>query len=306
MQALTASQAPLQHSVSGGGELVSTYIANVAPINSSNALFRAWGSGISTALAAVGLVKTADTGQIDWATVVAAAPANTQQGYEIWRFNDSLQATAPIFLRIAYGSGSATAMPSLWFTIGKGSDGAGTITGVLQAATQVSAAASSATVLPCYVSSGDGSMLAFGGGVAPTGGCTLWWFTIERSRSVSGAATATGLSFLKSTYCSAYNYALATTWNLGIYAPITIPGNLGDAAGGISAGGNLMLFPAVVADGQGNFWQPRSLLGGHRSDTGISSVVNVSGWGPYMALGASGQGADSGGALYSAACIAWW
>jgi hypothetical protein len=44
--------------------------------------------GIAAQIAAMGLVQTSDTGQINWVTV--ARPAlNTIAGYEIWRFNDA-------------------------------------------------------------------------------------------------------------------------------------------------------------------------------------------------------------------------
>jgi len=96
--------------------------------HSSDATFRAWGSALSAALAAVGLTQTSDTGQIDWATVTRPG-TNTAAGYEIWRFNDTLQATAPIFIKIEYGTGSLAFAPQAWLTVGTGSDGSGTITG---------------------------------------------------------------------------------------------------------------------------------------------------------------------------------
>lgn len=96
--------------------------------HTTDAGFRAWGKEYSDNLAAVGLVKTADTGQIDWVTV--ARPAiNTAAGYEIWRFNDSLQATAPIFIKIEYGTSTQADIPGIWITVGTSSNGAGTIGG---------------------------------------------------------------------------------------------------------------------------------------------------------------------------------
>lgn len=94
----------------------------------SDATFREWGLEFNTKLAAAGLVQTADTGQINWTTVLRPG-AGVDAGYEVWRFNDALQATAPIFFRIAYGTfGDATA-PRMRFTVGTGSNGSGTITG---------------------------------------------------------------------------------------------------------------------------------------------------------------------------------
>jgi hypothetical protein len=94
----------------------------------SDAVFREWGSDLAAKMAAVGLVQTADTGQINWTTVVRAG-ANADAGYEIWRFNDSLQGTAPIFFRVNYGTGASTTTPRTQIIVGTGSNGSGTITG---------------------------------------------------------------------------------------------------------------------------------------------------------------------------------
>ena len=64
---------------------VASFTAKAA--SSTDALLRDWGSKLSAAIQSVGLVKTADTGQIDWNTVVNGA---TVRGYEIFRFNDTL------------------------------------------------------------------------------------------------------------------------------------------------------------------------------------------------------------------------
>lgn len=96
----------------------------------TDAEFRAWGRDYSDHLAAVGLVRTADTGQINWDTVLRPGAINTAAGYEIWRFADALQATAPIFIKIEYGTFNVLDRPAIWITVGKGSDGSGTITGI--------------------------------------------------------------------------------------------------------------------------------------------------------------------------------
>lgn len=95
--------------------------------HATDADFRTWGAQFSAALLAVGLTHTADTGQIDWTTVLN--PASGSAGYEIWRFNDTLQATKPIFIRFDFGSQSA-GVPAIWVQIGTATDGAGNFTGV--------------------------------------------------------------------------------------------------------------------------------------------------------------------------------
>jgi hypothetical protein len=99
-------------------------------LHDTDANFRIWGSEFAAKLAAVGLVQTADTGQINWSTVVRAA-SSADAGYEIWRFNDSLQASAPIFMKIYYGTGTTILTgPRIRIEIGTGSNGTGTITGI--------------------------------------------------------------------------------------------------------------------------------------------------------------------------------
>lgn len=107
---------------------MATDIRNLIGFFSSDADFRAWGSGIAAQLAAIGLVKTADTGQIDWSTVLRPT-ANNYAGYEIWRFNDSFQATAPVFIKIEYGAGSPVDRPNLRVQVSSATNGAGTPTG---------------------------------------------------------------------------------------------------------------------------------------------------------------------------------
>jgi hypothetical protein len=93
-----------------------------------NTTFREFVAEFSARMAACGMVQTADTGQVNLLTVNRPA-ANTEAGYEIWTFNDSLQATAPIYIRVGYAVGSANTNPAIFFTVGTGSNGAGTITG---------------------------------------------------------------------------------------------------------------------------------------------------------------------------------
>lgn len=93
----------------------------------SDATFREWGLEFATHLAAIGLIQTADTGQINWATVTRAA-ANTEAGFEIWRFDDALQATSPIYIRFGYGTGNGANRSRIQMTVGVGTNGAGVIT----------------------------------------------------------------------------------------------------------------------------------------------------------------------------------
>jgi hypothetical protein len=100
---------------------------------STDAAFRTWGSELSAKFGAVGMVQTADTGQINWTTVTRAA-TNTAAGYEIWKLS-----SGNLFFKFEYGSGASNAIPSLWMTVGTGSNGSGTLTGQVSTRTQFGA-----------------------------------------------------------------------------------------------------------------------------------------------------------------------
>lgn len=81
-------------------------------------------------LVGCGLVQTADTGQLNPASPPAWPGFNSDLGYWIFRFNDSLQGTYPIFLRITVGrGGGSTGAMRFTVNVGTGSNGSGTITG---------------------------------------------------------------------------------------------------------------------------------------------------------------------------------
>ena len=87
---------------------MATDVRNIPAYIDNDADFRLWGGGISAQLAAVGMVQTSDTGQANWATAVGA-----DSPYEVWRFNDALQATKPIFFRLRYQSAGAGVL-AIW------------------------------------------------------------------------------------------------------------------------------------------------------------------------------------------------
>lgn len=101
---------------------MATYTAAYADIRINDAgRFRTQMGWIATQLETIGWTKTADTGQIDFSTVLAPGAADTKMGYEI-RTNGTL------YFKIEYGSGYAAYCKALWFTFGPATDGAGTIT----------------------------------------------------------------------------------------------------------------------------------------------------------------------------------
>lgn len=98
----------------------------------STADFRAWGSAMSAKLQAAGLYKDPTiTGQINWSTVNTPVAINTPAGYEVYRFDDALQATAPVYIKIEYGHPGALSVPGIWLTVASSCLANGTMTGIV-------------------------------------------------------------------------------------------------------------------------------------------------------------------------------
>lgn len=184
--------------------------------HTTDAEFRAWGSELSDKLAAAGLIKHTDTGQIFWATVARPA-VNTAAGFEIWRFDDALQATAPIYLKIEYGTFSSATVPNIWLTVGTGTNGAGTLTGTVSDRNTVCfSGAVSAGNFPSYLCAAPNfvGLLWKSGSSGASGG--QGFFAVSRTFDTSGAATADGFFVIwgavnASTVCLAQSVRTAAT-----------------------------------------------------------------------------------------------
>jgi hypothetical protein len=162
--------------------------------NNTSANFRAWAQWIHDTLDTFGLVQTADTGQIDLTTVAAPGVANTAQGYEIWRMDDALQATVPVFFKIEYGSGAAAADPSVWLTVGTGSNGTGTITAAPAIGTRIQYSGITFTTSALNVyASGDTNRFVFGMGSDVASAGKILAFGIERTKAVDGTDSSDGV-----------------------------------------------------------------------------------------------------------------
>lgn len=177
--------------------------------HSSDATFRAWGSDLSARFAAAGLVQTADTGQINWVTVTRPA-VNTFGGYEIWRFDDSLQATSPVFVKIEYGTSNYAAVPAIRVTVSSATNGAGTSTGLFTSARLAytsSTISSTITNYQSYATHTAGFFgLAFKIGAMAADNLTAFAFTVQRSNDNTGAPTAEAVVL---TTCGTSNQATA-------------------------------------------------------------------------------------------------
>lgn len=156
--------------------------------SSTLARFKEWAQDIGNALAALGWVKVAETGTVDWA-IIGAVPANASPVFEVWRMADSLQATAPFFIKLEYGQGTTAGNPSLWITGGTGTNGSGQLTGAGTRQQLTATAGQAAQGATQYEMDYSGSTSRFN--------CVIWRnlvttsfaFGIERSRDTAGAET---------------------------------------------------------------------------------------------------------------------
>jgi hypothetical protein len=95
----------------------------------TTAAFRTVCTQIKAALDGCGLVQTSDTGQLDPATVALPGSSNSDGGYWIYRFNDALQGSAPVFLKVIPGRGASLPATRVRIEVGTGTNGAGVISG---------------------------------------------------------------------------------------------------------------------------------------------------------------------------------
>ncbi|KUG39247.1 hypothetical protein [Acinetobacter johnsonii] len=117
------------------------------------------------ALIAVGLIQTTDTGQItDFSTIVVASGDwyhNKLHGYRVYRMNDSLASTSPIFIKVLYRTRFMYQTHSPHFftcglIVGSGSDGAGNI---ISASDEIATIGVGFTANPSSGSVSDGSYI---------------------------------------------------------------------------------------------------------------------------------------------------
>lgn len=189
----------------------------------TDAAFRTWVAEFIAKVTAAGLVQTSDTGQINTSTVTRAA-INTDAGYAIFRFNDTQQATAPVFIRFNFGSSSAITMPRISVQIGTASNGSGTISGLGSTFTDIIAGGSSisstTTMRSSFCCAVDGCFwiswkigATSAGGVPPEG-----FIFMSRYTDNTGAATSGGLTTIYSPLTGvayvprSFNYADGTTF----------------------------------------------------------------------------------------------
>lgn len=153
----------------------------------TDATYQSFVTKISAILDAVGLIKTADTGQINPATTVRPGVANTASGYEIRRFADLNQFAKPIYIKIEYGIGGAVTRPSVWITVGTGSNGAGSLSGLISLRRQGGTSVTDAlgATVQARASHSDGAFFLHVGEISTPTRLTAF-VIVERPRDADG------------------------------------------------------------------------------------------------------------------------
>lgn len=168
------------------------------------AIMRVTVRNILDALVAVGLVQTADTGQVVPETLTKPASGQSA-GYHIFRFNDAKQATAPVFIKVEYIVGGAGDFIALRIQVGTGTNGAGTLTGQLSTQTLLNVTGIG-NLSGAHNSdfSGDGSRIAFVL-FRNHGNSGCYWVCIERGKTADGADNDDIYFFCGVTYSTTSN-----------------------------------------------------------------------------------------------------
>lgn len=149
---------------------------------STDTPFRTWVSAVSTFLTNAGFALVADSGDLDTGTVTAASG-----GYQIWRFADSLHATAPIYFKITFTQTGGD--PRFSLQVGDGSDGAGTLTNPCTAISNIEGNNHTNVVYMTGDGDGDDAFVAILYPRSTTEGGLL---LVERSRDADGTPNGDG------------------------------------------------------------------------------------------------------------------
>ncbi len=261
-------------------------------------------AGISDLIKATGaVVQTADTGQINWASAVTPT-AFTHPSYEIFAFNDSLQATAPIYLKLEYGWGGNISNPSVRLSVASGTNGAGTLTGVVTAlqlplSPSGTAYTNSTTAQTIHANgSAADSALLWAGWLSGTVGGGM--FLVERSRDFDGTPNSDGVLVYGTQYSSAgTNYLDCLR-----FTPSGITQNATPKSGGMVLLPSNSLVATTATTGGNTYFMPwytgvygtsiggpsKYVVGYYKSDVGAGASITLSLYGQSNTFLAGGTG----------------
>jgi len=208
-------------------------------------MFQSWGSMVANAFNTAGWVKITGVGEIDWTTASSNASPTTSWGFEIWRMNDALQSTAPVYIRLDYGSGASAVTPRIWTQFGSGYSGnalMGPITTNLASSTQ---SASAGGLWTSYFSGANNRMQMS----LFTASANNLVYSIERTHDANGNDTDEGILFASSNTSTAH---MQTYWNrsLGTTGTEIGVGAFLPSIGSGATGTTTTMYPLYFASGR--------------------------------------------------------
>ena len=188
----------------------------------AQASYRLMAQALLTNMVAAGFVQTSDTSQVTPSTIVVGTGSSPgagtfpdDYGYLMFRMNDSLSSTLPVFIKIVFGaffaaSSGSVRRAAVKITIGFSTDGAGNFVGPTKEiiSTGLSVPLTANVELPgphsswCHHKEGLAALFAYRAcwQTANSTTCTmvhpLNWFVIERTRDSSGNPTGEGIYIL--------------------------------------------------------------------------------------------------------------
>lgn len=178
--------------------MATNFSNTLQPACLTDAQIRAWATFIDDTLVNGGWIYVSQAGDTAPGALLAATAGLQKKGFRVYRMNDTLQATKPVFMRIDYGSGGGASpwSPSVWLTIGKGTDGSGNITSVfITNAQSCPINAVQTGTHPSYGSAAS-NRCTFGLFTDSTLYCLA--FGLERSKDSTGNDTGYGLMHVRS------------------------------------------------------------------------------------------------------------
>lgn len=207
---------------------------------------REWASGVKALFLAAGLTQTTDTGQADPATIVSTTGANYLYGYNIFKFDDALQASMPIFIKVQYMTNSNGTAGQIEFSVGQGTNGAGALSGAIFGPYSNSYAfLSPQTGLTSYASYGDGTfacVLGYGAYSGLTYNNHMGSLIVDRARNSAGDSIGNGFLCELSTSAST-NPVSRPIYSAASLGPSYIPASMPNGnATTSSEGANVNVF----------------------------------------------------------------
>ena len=241
-----------------------------------------------------GWIQTADTGQKLPSTYSGTSNSNEVLGYMIFRMNDALQSTYPVFVKVEIASSSSYASgPALWFTLGTGTNGAGTITGLIGTRFTLQNTNPEYPGVTSYAS-GDGSRISAAIAASMQNISRTIAFIIERTKDIYGEDTTDGVfigGFAGSGWKSqVLPFDGSTMRSVQSYPAVPFPQN--SSMGSLANGNDVGFAPLLPFGSVGAYNPAMGMLFYYRPDWSALNVADVTIHGEvhkYFLLGAASE-----------------